>query len=70
MDHYLLSTTSELHRNDLLREAEQARLGAQLREPHAWRHRLGKAFIRLGRRLADEPASRARPADAARPRIA
>ncbi len=56
MDEYLLSTTTELHRHDLLREAEQARVGAQLREPHALRHRLGEAFIRLGRRMAEEPA--------------
>jgi hypothetical protein len=70
MDEYLLSATTELHRNDLLREAEQARIGAQLREPHAWRRRLGEAFIRLGRRMADEPASLARAPGEPRRRIA
>jgi hypothetical protein len=58
MDQYLLSETTELHRNDLLHEAEQARLGAELREPHAWRHRLGEALIRLGHRMAEEPDPR------------
>ena len=69
MDEYLIGTTVELHRNDLLREAERARVGAQLREPHAWRNRLGEAFIRLGRRMADEPAPFPRPAGEPRLRI-
>jgi hypothetical protein len=68
MDQYLLSTTAELHRNDLLQEAEQARVGAQMREPHAWRHRLGEAFIRLGRRMAEEPDQRRRIPGADSPR--
>lgn len=62
MDPDLLSTTNELHHDDLLREAEKARVGARLRERHAWRHRLGEALIRLGRRMADEPAPKARAA--------
>jgi len=61
MDAHLLNTHLELHRDDLLREAEQARIGAQLREPHAWRHRLGEAFIRLGRRMAAEPEPKQEP---------
>jgi len=61
MDQYLLSETTELHRNDLLHEAEQARLGAKMREPHAWRHRVGEAFIRLGQRMAEEPPDDPRP---------
>lgn len=78
MDEYLLSTNVELHRNDLLREAEEARFSAQLREPRAWRHRLGEALIRLGRRMADQPAHATgkprlrivREADEPRPRTA
>ena len=79
MDEYLLSTNLELHRNDLLREAGEARTAAGLRDSHAWRHRVGQALIRLGRRMADEPAfSTAKPrlrivrdaADEPRPRTA
>ena len=60
MDEYLLSDV-DLHRDDLLREAEQDRIGAQLHESHAWRHRVGEAFIRLGQRMAEEPPDDPRP---------
>jgi hypothetical protein len=63
MDQYLISTTARLHREDMLREAQQAHLAKSVREPHAWRHRLGKSLMRVGRFLADEPADKA-----ARPR--
>jgi hypothetical protein len=51
----LLSTTVELHHEELLREAERARLAVGVRERHAWRHRIGAAMIRAGRALAEEP---------------
>ena len=79
MDEYLHSANVvDLHRDDLLREAEQDRIGAQLREPHAMRHRVGEAFIRLGHRMAEEPAGTigrphlriVRNADEPRPRTA
>ncbi len=59
----LIHTTAELHLDDLRREAEHARLAAAVREPHAWRHRVGAALIRAGRALAEEP-----PEATARPR--
>jgi hypothetical protein len=59
MNEYLISTAAEWHRDDLLREAEQARRATSVREPHQLRHRLGDGLIRLGRRLADEPPERA-----------
>ena len=63
MNDYLISTVAQLHRQELLREAEHARLATSVREPHALRHRLGAGLIRLGRLVADEP-----PDKAARPR--
>ena len=63
MDEYLTSITARMHREDLLREAQQAHLAKSVREPHVWRHHLGKNLIRVGRFLADEPADKA-----ARPR--
>ena len=56
MDPYVLSTTVRLRHEELLREAERARLVATVREPHAWRHRVGAALLRAGRVLAEEPA--------------
>jgi len=61
MDEYLLSANVDLHRDDLLREAEQDRIGAPLHESHAWRHRVGEAFIRLGQRMAEEPPDEPHP---------
>jgi hypothetical protein len=63
MDGYLTSTTARLRSEERLREAERRRLIASVREPHAWRHRLGQGLIRVGRALDDEPAEKA-----ARPR--
>ena len=63
MNDYLISTAARLHREELLREAEHARLAGSVREPHALRHSVGAGLIRLGRLLADEP-----PEKAARPR--
>lgn len=54
MEH-LLSTAAELHREDLLREAEQARLTAGPPKPRALRRRLGEHLIRLGHRLTGDP---------------
>jgi len=67
MDPYVISTAVRLHHEELLREAERARLVATVREPHAWRHRMGAALIRAGRRLAEEPAE---PVTRPRARIA
>ena len=58
MDEYLLSAAAELHREDLRREADQERVAARLRRPHALRHQLGESLIRLGRRLTAEPRPR------------
>jgi hypothetical protein len=52
----LTTNAVQLHHDDLLREAERARLAAQAREPHPWRRRTGAALIRAGRRLAGDPA--------------
>lgn len=52
----LISTTAQLHRDDLRREADHHRLVTTVREPHAWRRRTGTALIRAGRFLAGEPA--------------
>ena len=78
MNEYLVIANLEPHRDDLLREAEQARLAARLHDPHVWRHRVGRALIRLGRRMAAEPAFApgkprlrlVREADEPRPRTA
>ena len=59
MNDYLISTVAQLHRQELLREAEHARLATSVREPHALRHRLGAGLIRLGRLVADEPPEKA-----------
>lgn len=48
--------TAELHRDDLRREADRARLAADVSGRHAWRRRTGAALIRAGRRLAGEAA--------------
>jgi hypothetical protein len=58
---YLISATAELHQQELLRNAERARLVAAVRDRHALRHRMGQRLIRVGRRLADEPADRGAP---------
>ena len=55
MNPYLTSITAQLHREDLLREAERERFAAAALHPHAWRNRLGGVLIRAGRVLADEP---------------
>ena len=61
MNDYLISTAAQLRREDLLREAEHARLVASVREPHALRHRVGAGLIGLGRLLADEPPEKTAP---------
>ena len=53
---YLISTTARLRTDELLREADRARLVSAVRERHAWRHRVGRGLIRVGRALNDEPA--------------
>ncbi|MEV6631202.1 hypothetical protein AB0M54_10660 [Actinoplanes sp. NPDC051470] len=58
---YPINTAADLRRDDLLRQAEQSRLVAQVRDPHQLRHRIGDALIRVGRRLADEPPAPASP---------
>ena len=65
MNSYLTSTTAELRREELLREAAHERLATSLRDRHPWRRRVGQGLIHVGRLLADEPADQ--PA-AARPR--
>ena len=52
---YPVDAVAGLRREELLREAEQSRLVAQVRDPHQFRHRIGDVLIRVGRRLADEP---------------
>ena len=52
----MIHTNAELHRDDLRREAEHARLVAAVRGPRAWRRRTGAALIRAGRLMAGEPA--------------
>jgi len=64
MDMYPISTAAELHRGDLLREAQHERLAASFREAHAWRNRMGTVLITVGRLLTDEP--RAEPAQSRR----
>ena len=61
MDSYLITTAADLRREELLREAQQSRLVAQVRDPHELRHRIGDALIRVGRRLSDEPLGPATP---------
>jgi hypothetical protein len=51
---YLITTAADLRREELLREAEEARLVAEVRDPHPWRHRIGDALIKFGRVLAEE----------------
>jgi hypothetical protein len=70
MEPHLFSAAVQLHHEDLLREAEHARLVASMREPHAWRHRVGGALIRAGRLLAEEPDRPAGPVARSRARVA